>query len=119
MSEDLAIRPAFVAGVREIIENARVQATRSVDFHRVLMYWEIGRSIQEEVQQGKERPDYGVFLIRNLSRQLMPEYGSGFSTRLLELSRQFYRVYPNANTLCSQLSWSQYRLLIARGKDDE
>lgn len=65
------------------------------------------------MQQGKERADYGAFLIRNLSRQLTPEFGSGFSPRLLELSRQLYRVYPNANTLCSQLSWSQYRLLIA------
>ena len=40
-------------------------------------------------------------------------YGSGFGVRQLELSRQFYRTYPNANTLCSQLNWSQYKLLIA------
>lgn len=42
-----------------------------------------------------------------------PEYGSGFSVRQLEICRQFYRAYPIANTLCSQLNWSQYKLLIA------
>ena len=39
----------------------------------------------------------------------MPEYGSGFSVRQLEMCRQFYRTYPNANTLCAQLNWSQYK----------
>ncbi len=92
---------------------------RSVDYQRVVMYWKIGRSIQEEEQQGKERAEYGAFLIRDLSRQLVPEYGSGFSVRILELSRQFYRTYPNANTLCSQLNWSQYRLLIAMDDADK
>lgn len=42
-----------------------------------------------------------------------PEYGSGFSKRQLELCRKFYKTYPIANTLCSQLNWSQYKLLIA------
>ena len=43
----------------------------------------------------------------------MPEYGSGFSVRQLERSRQFYRLYPIASTLRTQLNWSQYKLLIA------
>ena len=34
--------------------------------------------------------------------------GSGFSERQLKFCRQFYRVYPNGNTLRSQLNWSQY-----------
>ena len=38
-------------------------------------------------------------------------YGSGLGVRQLELSRQFYRTYLNANTLCSQLNWSQYKLI--------
>lgn len=32
--------------------------------------------------------------------------------RQLEQSRQFYRTYPIANTVRSQLNWSQYRRLI-------
>ena len=99
--------------IREIIASARQNAVRSVDFCRVQMYWQIGRRIQEEEQKGKERADYGSFLLKNLAKKLEPEYGSGFSVRQLEMCRQFYRVYPNANTVCSQLNWSQYKLLIS------
>ena len=76
------------------------------------MYWNLGRRIFEEEQQGKERADYGTYLIKNLSKRLKPDYGSGFSVRQLEQSRQFYRTYPIANTVRSQLNWSQYRRLI-------
>jgi len=43
---------------------------------------------------------------------LEPEYGSGFTVRQLEMCRQFYRLYPIANALRSQLNWTQYRMLI-------
>ncbi len=99
--------------VREIIASARQNAVRSVDFCRVQMYWQIGRRIQEEEQKGKERADYGSFLLKNLAKKLEPEYGSGFSVRQLERSRQFYRMYPNASALRSQLNWTQYKQLIA------
>jgi len=119
MTETTSIRPEFVSIVKGIIEQSRAEAIRGVDFQRVLMYWHIGKSIFEEEQQGRERAEYGSYLIRDLAHQLVPQYGSGFSVRLLELSRQFYRAYPIANTLCSQLSWSQYRLLIAIDDTDK
>ena len=76
------------------------------------MYWHLGKRILEEEQQGKARADYGTYLIRNLAKAIEPEYGSGFGVRQLEQARQFYRIYPIANTLRSQLNWSQYRRLI-------
>ena len=103
--------------VREIISSARQNAVRSVDFSRVQMYWQIGRRIQEEEQKGKERADYGTYLLKNLAKRLEPEYGSGFSYRQLQFCRQFYRMYPIANALRSQFNWTQYRLLIAISDD--
>ncbi len=103
----------FVDEIRGIIDQARNHAARSVDQARVLMYWNIGKRIFEKEQQGKERADYGSFLLDTLSKNLAPVYGSGFSVRQLEICRKFYRTYPIANTLCSQLNWSQYKLLIA------
>ena len=97
---------------RKIIETARSNAVRSVDFSRVQMYWNLGRRIFEDEQEGKERADYGTYLIKNLAKNLEAEYGSGFGVRQLEQSRQFYRAYPIANALRSQLNWSQYRALI-------
>lgn len=96
-------KPAFLSDVKHIIDTARNNAVRSVDFCRVQMYWHIGQRIFEEEQQGKERADYGKYLIKGLARTLEPEYGSGFSVRQLEMCRQFYRLYPIANALRSQL----------------
>ena len=110
--ESLKPMDALYQDIRQIIETSRSNAVRSVDFCRVQMYWQLGRRIFEEEQQGKERADYGTYLTRELSKQLVPEYGSGFGVRQLEICRQFYRTYPIANTLRSQLNWSQYRLLI-------
>ena len=97
---------------RKIIEAARANAVRSVDYCRVQMYWNLGKRIFEEEQQGNDRADYGSYLIKNLAAQLESEYGSGFSERQLKFCRQFYRLYPIGNALRSQLNWTQYRLLI-------
>ena len=105
--------------VRQIIDSARSNAVRSVDFCRVQMYWNIGRRIVEEEQQGKERADYGAYLLKNLAKALEPEYGSGFSYRQLNFCRQFYRTYPIMNSVRSQLNWTQYRLLIQIADSDK
>ena len=110
--EGLEPMDALYQDIRQIIETSRSNAVRSVDFCRVQMYWQLGRRIFEEEQQGKERADYGTYLLQNLAKRLEPEFGSGFSYRQLKFCRQFYRTYPNRNTLRSQLNWSQYRRLI-------
>jgi len=102
----------ILSDARKIIENARNNAVRSVDFCRVRMYWNLGKRIFEEEQEGKDRADYGAYLIKNLALSLEKEFGSGFSERQLKFSRQFYRTYPIGNALRSQLNWTQYRLLI-------
>ena len=89
--------------LRHIIDTARNNAVRSVDFCRVRMYWELGQRIVEEEQQGLARAQYGSYLLKNLAHKLEGEYGSGFSLRQLERARQFYRAYPIASALRSQL----------------
>ncbi len=76
------------------------------------MYWEIGRVIFEEEQKGQDRARYGEFLIKSLSEELKPLFGSGFSYRQLNLFRQFYREFPIVNALRSQFSWTHYRTFI-------
>lgn len=103
----------FLAEIKDIIFNARVNAVRSVNWERTLMYWNIGKRIFEEEQQGKERADYGTFLIKYLSQQLQPEFGSGFGIRQLERYRQFYRTFPITSALRTQFNWTHYKLLIS------
>jgi predicted nuclease of restriction endonuclease-like (RecB) superfamily len=102
-----------------LIEEAKENAIRSVDFHRVQLYWHIGRYIFEDEQQGKERAEYGKYIVKYLSQNLTPTYGSGFSTRQLYQSIQFYKTFPIVNALRSQLNWTQYRLLIRIEEEDK
>lgn len=110
---------AFVVEIRKIIDDARTHAVRSIDHARVVMYWSIGKRIFEKEQEGKDRADYGSYLIRSLSEKLIPNYGSGFSVRQLERCRQFYRLFPIASALRPQLNWTQYKLLIAIPDNDK
>ena len=102
----------FISDIRTIILSARESAIRSVDTVRVQMYWELGERIFIEEQKGQDRAEYGAYLLQNIALEIEKEFGSGFSVRQLERARQFYRTYPIATALRTQLNWYQYRLLI-------
>jgi predicted nuclease of restriction endonuclease-like (RecB) superfamily len=109
---DMPVAMSFLEDIKAIILEARTNAVRSVEFQRVMMYWKLGERIFVEEQCGQPRAEYGSYLLKTLADAIEPEFGSGFSVRQLELCRQFYRTYPIANALRSQLNWYQYRLLI-------
>ncbi len=108
----MLVDQSFIKEIREIIFHSRDNAIRSVNWERTIMYWKIGKRIFEEEQQGKERAEYGTYLIKLLSEQLQPELGSGFSYRQLNWYRQFYRTFPIVSTLRTQFNWSHYKLLM-------
>ena len=111
MNKIIQIIPnSFVQDIKTIIGQARTHAVRSVEFHRVQMYWKVGERIFNEEQQGKERADYGTYLIRNLAKELEPEYGSGFSYRQLNWCRQFYCEFPIVSALRTQLYWMKDKI---------
>lgn len=108
----MELKKEFIQQIESIISISKERAIRSVDTHRVMMYWKIGKEILEEEQEGKDRAGYGEFLIKTLSETLEPQYGSGFSYRQLYLFRQFYRTFPIVNALRSQFNWTHYKTLI-------
>ncbi|MFB3388693.1 YhcG family protein [Flavobacterium sp. LAR06] len=110
---------SVIPDIKAIIATSRENAIRAVDNERTKMYWTIGKRIFEEEQQGKDRADYGAYLIKYLAEELQPEYGSGFSVRQLERYRQFYRTFPIASALRTQLSWTQYKLLLSIEKQEK
>ncbi|MCS4228926.1 YhcG family protein [Sphingobacterium sp. BIGb0165] len=109
----------LILDIKAIISKSKDNAIRAVDHQRTLMYWHIGKRIFEQEQQGKDRADYGKYLTGYIAKELEPEYGSGFSRRQVELFRQFFRVFPIANALRSQLSWTQYRLLMRLDTEEQ
>ncbi len=108
---------SFYGRVRGIIETARGKIYREVNVVMVKSYWQIGRAILEEEQQGEKRAEYGKALLEVLAELLTKRYGKSFSNRNLRYMRQFYIVFPKWNAVRSELSWTHYRLLFRVEKE--
>jgi hypothetical protein len=68
----MKLRKSIITEIQNIIDQSRAKAVRAVDNTRVVMYWQIGRIIFEEEQQGEDRAAYGTFLIQSLSEEFAP-----------------------------------------------
>ena len=98
--------------VRKVIEQARGFVSIAANTAMVRQNWEIGRLIVEEEQGGRRKAEYGKAQIAELAERLTVEYGNGFTATNLRYMRQFYLAFPICHTLCDELSWSHYRILM-------
>ncbi len=98
--------------IRIILENARQKAYKSVNVAMIRAYWQIGRLIVEDEQQGEQRAEYGKKVLEELSERLTAEFGKGFTVTNLKYMRSFYRAFPIGHALRDELSWTHYRLLL-------
>ena len=80
----------------------------SKDRHKVKVYFEIGRLLNEA---GKH---YGKNVIKQYAEKLIIEVGKKYNERTLYGMRKFFEVFSNKklNPLGSKLSWSHYRELL-------
>lgn len=98
MSNPLQNKEIFQQVV-ELLQNARQQVLRTVNSTMTVTYFEIGRIIVEEEQNGKDRAEYGKQLLKGLSQQLTKEFGKGFSIDNLGNMRKFYLAYSISESL--------------------
>ncbi|MBR5824082.1 MAG: DUF1016 family protein [Paludibacteraceae bacterium] len=98
--------------IREVLVAARRTAYKAVNFAMVTAYWNVGRLIVEDEQQGNTRAEYGKAILADLAKRLTDEFGKGFDERELRRIRQFYLVFPKWDALRPELTWTHYRLLI-------
>ena len=103
--------------ISNILNTARANAYKSVNFAMVTSYWSIGQVIVEYEQNGNERAEYGKAVLEGLSKKLTAEFGKGFDESNLRYMRLFYQTFKNCDTLRHELSWSHYRMLL-RVKDE-
>jgi len=94
------------------IEQARRQLRQAVNSVMVQSYWEIGRLIVEDEQQGESRAEYGKQQLQQLSQQLTERLGKGFDITNLRKMRTFYQAFPIRDALRLELSWTHYRTLL-------
>ncbi|WP_133127718.1 PDDEXK nuclease domain-containing protein [Legionella nagasakiensis] len=112
MSNLIPTNVELLTSIRTILSEARTHLQNTVNTTMVQTYWHIGRVIVEHEQHGEKRADYGLQLLKELSRQLKSEFGKGFDERNLRNMRAFYMAYPKWNAVRTELSWTHYRTLL-------
>ena len=104
----------FFDEVKSMIEQSRNQIAVSVNATLSMLYWQIGKRINDEIL-GEERAEYGNSTIEKLSKILMKDYGSSFSTKNLRRMMQFSKKFPNIENVVSlirQLSWTHILAIL-------
>ena len=112
MKEVLQTQNSFYHDIKFILQTARDNAYKSVNFIMVEAYWNVGKKIVEVEQNGETKAKYGSNLICELSKQLTVDFGTGFSARNIRNKRQFYNCFPIWQTVSTKLSWSHYLLIL-------
>ena len=111
----MEISKNYINEIKTILKNARQKAYTAVNSAMVEAYWEIGRRIVEEEQNGKERAEYGKEILQNLSKELTEEFGKGYSYRTLREIRQFYLMFSDFEkwrTVSAKLTWSHFQKVL-------
>lgn len=103
--------------IANLITEARQSVVAHVNTTLLTTYWNVGKLIVEDEQQSQERAAYGQQTLKNLSRQLTEQFGSGFSRSNLQNMRQLYLKYPKCQALSGKLSWSHYAELLSISDD--
>lgn len=119
---------SFVEDIKQIVNTAKTQAYRAVNMMQVASNWLLGWRIVEQMQHGKERADYGTYVIKLASEVLSSEFGDGYSIQTLKFYRQFYLTFkelPISSTVWSEsesqigsTAWSQSTALIGQTASD-
>lgn len=105
--------------IKAIISQSRLKVFRAANSALLESYWQIGKLIVEDEQQGKLRATYGKETLKKLSNQLTFEFGKGFDERNLNNMRSFYSAFPIWYALRTELSWTHYRLLSRLDSDEK
>ena len=118
---DLTNKNELYSKIADLLKIAKQNVVRAVNQTMVYTYYEIGRMIVEDEQQGKERAEYGKQVLKELSEQLTDDFGKGFSVDNLQNMRQFYQAYPIYETGSRKfiLSWSHYIKIMRIENVDE
>ena len=100
-----------------IIESSQKAAYQAVNTTLVQRNWMIGYRIAEEEFGGEERSEYGLKVIKKLSKELTNLYGKGYDRGTLYRCLRFYRMFPEIVASLRQqsgtiLSWTHYRILL-------
>ena len=109
----------IITEIKDVIINSRNKIAYEVNNTMVIAYWNVGRIIVENEQNGNIKAEYGKQVIKELSKELRKILGSGFSVSNLFNMKKFYIIYPKFQTVSRKLSWSHYCELLSIENKEE
>ncbi|PIU83670.1 MAG: cytoplasmic protein [Elusimicrobia bacterium CG06_land_8_20_14_3_00_38_11] len=115
----LPSRPGLFDKISVLIEQARKNVAITIDKEMVILYWNIGKTIKEEIMKS-DRAEYGKQIIHSLSGELTQKYGRGYSVQNLWYMVQLYEAYPILHALRGEftgLGWTHIRILLPIKED--
>lgn len=117
--QSLTFNKKIIEDIKEVIVSSRQKVAYEVNNTMLLAYWNVGKIIVENEQNGNIKAEYGKQVMKELSKELRKILGSGFSVSNLFNMRRFYITYPKFQTLSGKLSWSHYCELLSIENIDE
>lgn len=97
--------------IAKVIAHARKTVYRSTNTILLKTYWEIGKLIIEDEQNGKNRAAYGRAVLKSLATKLTLEFGKGFDESNLRNMRNFFLAFQIWDAVRPELSWTHYRII--------
>lgn len=112
--------------IESLIVEARKKIASTINVAMVYTYFEVGRYIIEDEQDGKARAEYGKGVLKRVSERLTSSLGKGWSVDTLEKTRRFFLTFSKSatpqrildkgeNSATVQrkfvLSWNHYQIL--------
>ena len=120
-SDKLTIYRSVIDDVKSIISSGMASAYNATSCAMVMTYWNVGRRIVEQEQNGNQRAEYGAAMMDALAAELTKEYGKSYSKRNLQYFRKFYQYFPDieiVNSCVHNLTWTHFRSLLRVPDED-
>ena len=121
MANDLTIYQSVIDDVKGIISSGMESAYNATSRAMVMTYWNVGKRIVEQEQNGNQRAEYGTAMMDALAEELTREYGKSYSKRNLQYFRKFYQCFPDieiVNSCVHNLTWTHFRSLLRVPDED-
>lgn len=100
--DEVDLNKSFYAQIVELLQSSREKVIYTINQTMVTSYFQIGKMVIEEEQNGNERAKYGENLLKELSKVLTKEFGKGFSVTNLQQMKRFYLIYQKQQTLSAE-----------------
>lgn len=106
--------PELLGDIKQLIHSAKQKAAIAINSELTLLYWQIGKRINNEVLGG-ERADYGKKIIAGLAKSLTAQFGKGWSKAQISYCLKFAEIYRDikiVHALREQLTWTHIKSII-------